>query len=372
MNLNPFRILSHFPTNHWDYATAKGVKITRTLLSGTQTLSFPIDKFNVGLAGELVSNRIHALFADEVISSITSFEDAMHTLKTTPAPMPPFPKMWIEGLPNMKRFADLFENEFFAVGAYVEYMDLTLKENADQRLEAIDIIGSAMQGRLDTVRKEPIVFVNHKNEQTPEAPIPYHRLNLFVYAQGIRGKFGPIAVSSIYLNEAYDTLQVRDKQFGHTAYQAVTPLSVPRHYDINSPEHRRYIEDIVTLASAMVVKALGILNCSNVEFVEEGRTNNEVSAKRRHRDRLAWIKYHVLKVRVGKELKPVEPKIPSGDGFTPLTIVRGHFRDYSEGKGLFGRLSGSRYQRVWVPTFMRGSSDNGVVVKDYELKTDSK
>ena len=55
------------------------------------------------------------------------------------------------------------------------------------------------------------------------------------------------------------------------------------------------------------------------------------------------------------------------DGRSALTpkalhICRGHFKDFSN-HGLFGKYRGT----YWWPMHTRGSSDNGLVVKDYRV-----
>jgi hypothetical protein len=47
-----------------------------------------------------------------------------------------------------------------------------------------------------------------------------------------------------------------------------------------------------------------------------------------------------------------------------LHIVRGHFADYSEGGGLFGKLHG----RYYIAPHVRGSAERGTVTKDYNVR----
>jgi len=47
----------------------------------------------------------------------------------------------------------------------------------------------------------------------------------------------------------------------------------------------------------------------------------------------------------------------------PLHITRGHFKDYRDGKGLFGKYQGL----FWWDQHVRGDPDNGVVLKDYHV-----
>ena len=46
-----------------------------------------------------------------------------------------------------------------------------------------------------------------------------------------------------------------------------------------------------------------------------------------------------------------------------LHICRGHFKDFSQGNGLFGRNKGL----YWWDQHMRGDESAGVVIKDYKI-----
>lgn len=45
-------------------------------------------------------------------------------------------------------------------------------------------------------------------------------------------------------------------------------------------------------------------------------------------------------------------------------FCRGHFSTYTEDRPLFGKVSGT----FWVPSHVRGSAKQGVVVSDYNVK----
>ncbi len=69
---------------------------------------------------------------------------------------------------------------------------------------------------------------------------------------------------------------------------------------------------------------------------------------------------------------PMRPrKIRDGEGAKTgikqrMHICRGHFKDYRDGPGLFGK-----YQDIyWWEHHVRGDSDIGVVHKTYEIATD--
>ena len=79
-------------------------------------------------------------------------------------------------------------------------------------------------------------------------------------------------------------------------------------------------------------------------------------------------KYYVLKIdpidnavaqrKVGARNSP-EERSEAG-----LHIVRGHFADYTQGAGLFGRIHG----KFWMQAHIRGNPEHGVTEKDYEIK----
>lgn len=150
----------------------------------------------------------------------------------------------------------------------------------------------------------------------------------------------------------------------------MVPLRPPYKY-LDNPDNWGLLQQFGIAITSVVIRTLGLLNCSNVQYVDEGFLQNMPNRQRQKSGRLAWIKYKVLKVKVGKELRPIQERRGHGDKPNPLCMVRGHFRDY-EANGLFGRLRGSKYSAVWVPAFARGDHNDGVVVRDYALVPNEK
>ena len=117
---------------------------------------------------------------------------------------------------------------------------------------------------------------------------------------------------------------------------------------------------------AIVVQTISLLNCSNVRLVETGKTNQDKTKKQLLTERLVSVRHHELRVKVGEQLVRVDGRTESGEKLCPLHAVRGHFRDYSQGKGMFGKY---KYNCVWVPQFVRGNVEDGIVTRDYVLET---
>jgi hypothetical protein len=104
--------------------------------------------------------------------------------------------------------------------------------------------------------------------------------------------------------------------------------------------------------------ALSLLSCKNVtlEAVDPPAT-----LKHRNRHVQPAISYHVLKIR------PMSTHTRGGGqwiggGSPSLHIRRGHFKDYREGEGLFGRVHGI----YWWESAVVGRAGS-VVEKDYEI-----
>jgi hypothetical protein len=52
-------------------------------------------------------------------------------------------------------------------------------------------------------------------------------------------------------------------------------------------------------------------------------------------------------------------------GSKGVHLCRGHYKNYKKGEGLFGK-----YKDIfWWPSIIKGSKSEGVIVKDYEVKT---
>lgn len=110
---------------------------------------------------------------------------------------------------------------------------------------------------------------------------------------------------------------------------------------------------------ALVGFAIGLTHCKNVS------AEDATDADRRADPRLPkpGVRYKVLKIRpmvqrkgsIGDDAGEAQP--------LALHVVRGHFHDYRQGKGLFGKHRGL----YWWSPHVRGKAEHGEVVKDYSV-----
>ena len=133
------------------------------------------------------------------------------------------------------------------------------------------------------------------------------------------------------------------------------------------------IDDGLSVAgglTAPVRMALTLLNCRNVVVIDKQEPKRLRQARPTECPPMPRLTYKTLGVQ------PMQPKVQTGGngkgpqpsrGIVPLHFCRGHFKDYRHGKGLFGKY---RNQYWWAQQW-RGNSEQGVVIKDYELQTDT-
>jgi hypothetical protein len=121
------------------------------------------------------------------------------------------------------------------------------------------------------------------------------------------------------------------------------------------------IEKSFTARAGVVMFTLALLSAKNVESVK----TQPARAFRRHPGVFAGTATHshyTLNIPGAKQLR--EYLRGSGDSNQKrLHLVRGHFADYEEGKGLFGKLHGKYY----IAPHVRGRAERGTITKDYRI-----
>lgn len=111
--------------------------------------------------------------------------------------------------------------------------------------------------------------------------------------------------------------------------------------------------------------ALSFMHCRNVKVLTE-QAPEKLSKKHQRRTGRPLLKYRVLQIDHMKQVLEREGGASTQGLKKALHICRGHFKHYGrDGKGLlFGKYTAT----VWIPMHTRGSAEEGVVVKDYDVK----
>jgi len=110
--------------------------------------------------------------------------------------------------------------------------------------------------------------------------------------------------------------------------------------------------------------AVSFLHCKNVQVVENVAPK---PLQKRYGERHEGSRIAPYKTLVIEPLKQIL-RTQGGSGQVGLAkamhICRGHFRDYREGKGLFGKY----HQLVWTPAIVRGTKGKEAPPREIEVK----
>jgi hypothetical protein len=111
--------------------------------------------------------------------------------------------------------------------------------------------------------------------------------------------------------------------------------------------------------------SISFMHCRNVKVTEE-KPPEKLSKKHKKKTGKSLLKYRVLHIDHMRQVLEHEGGASKTGLKAALHICRGHFKHY--GKDGSGLLFGKHAATIWVPMHTRGTKDEGVVVKDYDVK----
>lgn len=331
------------------------------------------DGYNLTAAETLMKQRTTVVFADEVAMMLRGQPARPLSAWTeTPGVMPPFEKMFVEARTGAEFVGRNFVSVCVAAKCtdYLKDRDIPTSDLKDAKFEMDSYVRRINKRRWPEIRAIVTLFVwvqwADGSVWGPVALVEYgisHDFRVMLYKEPddfddeqVVGDREADKKRHITMDEMQGNLVGKPM----VGVQPITWMSV-------CENDTHLIGDLVMYAGSIFAQTCGLMNASNVRAVVGGITNEHVGEKRRVRERLATIKYHVLKLKVGTKLIDIEPGKP-GDRPSPLTIVRGHFKNF-EKNGLFGKYKGEKYNHIWVRSFARGDAADGIVEKDYEQST---
>lgn len=131
---------------------------------------------------------------------------------------------------------------------------------------------------------------------------------------------------------------------------------------ISTDRANDYSQEILMFDLWVALFAVKLMNCRNVKLVDNAPLPLTRAERRRgDPERVAYKTIKVLPIR--KIYNEAESGEEPESGLMPLHICRGHFKDFRNGPGLFGK-----YREIfWWEQHVRGKTENGQVIKDYEV-----
>jgi hypothetical protein len=174
-----------------------------------------------------------------------------------------------------------------------------------------------------------------------------------------------IVMSSVYVNRAgkishlANLLRYLDdtgKPFEHLSFAGIAKVNS------NETEAAALLRSVI----APFLFAISLMHCKNVKL-EDVAVPPKVQAKR-EKQGAPKITFKTLVVEpLRQQIRRETAKDPTGEQNhikRALHIARGHFKDYRDGPGLFGKYHGL----FWWDMQVRGNADAGIVAKDYKIK----
>ena len=109
--------------------------------------------------------------------------------------------------------------------------------------------------------------------------------------------------------------------------------------------------------------AVSFLHCKNVKLVDQEAP--KPLAKKYHARTGVWpTPYHTLEIEPLKQILRREGRSDAVGVAKAMHICRGHFKDYREGRGLFGKY----HQLVWQPSVIRGTKGDKAPPREMRIK----
>ena len=264
---------------------------------------------------------------------------------------PPFPMMWMEYLMPTRvsiegRMYDT-SNAVGRVGAFVVAFDAKANMHQHKPLQTL---------------------ISHLN--TPQDIRWCVVFNVFMGSRRTNETVGPVAALT-YAVDASGGLMSSDgaNEAGHMFRVMHRPIF----QDTMFPTSDGFIKDasplelqgqagIISNAVDPFLLALSLMNCRNVELVDQDSVPEKVRRKR-ERKGVPVFTHKTLKIEA---MRAARSNRGRGDADTnnAFHICRGHFKRFGPENRLFGKWEGT----YWWAGQVRGTKSAGVVVKDYEVE----
>jgi hypothetical protein len=177
------------------------------------------------------------------------------------------------------------------------------------------------------------------------------KLNLIIWAKppGGETKLFPVAIILI-VDSLGKLVPVHDEN---------NVVLMPVFFDIPDEELDTW-KSMARIYCDPALLAICFMHCKNVQRVEHDPHKKATQKRNRHSCR---VKHYTLQIDPMRKILETEGGINENGLKKALHICRGHFKDFSQGKGLFGKYKGV----YWWADQTRGSIQNGIVNKDYEV-----
>jgi hypothetical protein len=209
-------------------------------------------------------------------------------------------------------------------------------------------------------KKQAVIFEALPREETPEKytkllPVNSKWIVVCIICHEYNKDEGPIPLAKI----VYGVTQEGLWALGENNKDVCLFQPYENNYFGFTPE----IQDEIRGLLNPCLLAISFMHCKNTT-VSENKPPEKVQLKRKKNNKPPLTQYYTLDIEPMKKVLKTEGGINGGGLKRALHICRGHFKDYSNGKGLFGKYKGL----YWWDSTVRGTKETGEIVKDYNIK----
>lgn len=300
------------------------MKMLYEILLQDQSLAHEIRRFLEEAVAIRVQNVTDYLVANE--------EGVLKTLRSFPSILPPFPFVWMEG--TRSKAAGTTNSESITEGC------LLIRQSANNP-DAFPV-----PNELRMVGAQWIMSAFYFVRFNDIANLHHHGISL--------DKAGfPACIAHIPLDEY--GVPAHDQDHGICCRLQLNDMMTKE-----AAKHgERGNEEILTHFVSFFF-ALSLMHCKNV-LIEEVDPANDGQKKRRNRHQRPSISYRVLKIKPMFRTKGTGALV--GGSKPSMHIRRGHFKDYRNSEGLFGKYK----DLFWWESTVVAREAKSQVVKSYEV-----
>lgn len=176
-----------------------------------------------------------------------------------------------------------------------------------------------------------------------------------VFAFPSRKQFKSIGMTVLNISEDGTVCNPPDGKFPCIGIGAVSAENVP-------PEIKDQLSILIMLNATWAGIAVSFMHCKNVQLIEN-KIPGKIQKARQRRGKAPKLNYYTLEISPVKKILSEKGNIEKTGIKQALHICRGHFKDYRDGRGLFGKYKGL----YWWESQIRGSKDEGMIIKDYKV-----
>lgn len=168
------------------------------------------------------------------------------------------------------------------------------------------------------------------------------------------GKLLPITPNCEYYPILCEFLKLPEEDYTKSSLIRDQPIHIAK------PVSTELDMDIFNGAFDIPFLALSLAHCKNVKVVEKSKRKPRLNSKQKTK---VLYKYYTLLIEPMKKVLREEGNSSSTGLPKALHICRGHFKDYREGKGLFGKIHGL----YWWDQMVKGDIGQGKIIKTYKV-----